>query len=128
MALYAGLFAASPILGALALAGGPFRGFTLTGQVSRGFRDPTLSDRYFAGTTARGVIVGNPDLDPESSRQLDLAIRGGGGRVRVGGFAYLYRIRDLIERYEADPDTFAFRNRGEQELIVRYALSKRRPN
>jgi iron complex outermembrane receptor protein len=86
-------------------------------QVAAGFRDPTLSDRYFAGTTARGTIVGNPELRPETSRQLDLAIRGGGGRVRIGAFAYLYRIRDLIERYEVEPDLFAFRNRGEQELL-----------
>ena len=86
-------------------------------QFARGFRDPTLSDRYFAGTTARGTITGNPDLDPETSRQVDLVIRGGLGRVRFGAFTYLYRIRDLIERFEVVADTFAFRNRGEQEVI-----------
>jgi len=92
-------------------------GWDASVQAARGFRAPTLSDRYFRGTTARGTITGNPDLEAETSRQFDLAVRGGTGRVRVGAFAYAYRIRDLIERYESAPDQFAFRNRAEQELV-----------
>ena len=54
---------------------GSFGGFSATAQVARGFRDPTLSDRYFRGPTGRGFITGNPDLEPETSLQLDLALR-----------------------------------------------------
>ena len=54
---------------------GPFSGFSLTGQVARAFRDPTLSDRYFRGPSGRGFITGNPDLQPETSLQFDVAAR-----------------------------------------------------
>ena len=71
---------------------------TLTGQVSRGFRDPTLSERYYRGVTGRGFVTGNPDLDPERSLQYDVALRRP-GRVRFGLYLYRYEIRDLVERY-----------------------------
>jgi iron complex outermembrane receptor protein len=91
--------------------------FSTTLQVARGYRDPLLSDRYFYGVTGRGTITGNPDLDPETTRQIDLAVRGRAGRTQMAFFGYRYRIRDLIERFEVAPDEFAFRNRGEQEIV-----------
>ncbi|MGD8894604.1 MAG: TonB-dependent receptor [Acidobacteriota bacterium] len=96
--------------GALGLVGGPVGSVTVTGQVSRGFRDPTLSERYFRGVTGRGFVTGNPDLDPEKSLQYDVAIRRP-GRVRAALYLYRYEIRDLAERYREGPD-FLFRNRG----------------
>ncbi len=96
--------------GALALVGGPVRGLTVTGQVSRGFRDPTLSERYYRGVTGRGFVTGNPDLEPEESLQYDVAVRRQ-GRVRAGLYLYRYEIRNLVERYR-DGSDFFFRNRG----------------
>jgi outer membrane receptor protein involved in Fe transport len=96
--------------GALALVAGPLLRTTLTVQASRGFRDPTLSDRYFRGVSGRGFVTGNPDLQPERSRQFDVALRRP-GRVRAGIYLYRYEIRDLIERYREGADYF-FRNRG----------------
>jgi outer membrane receptor protein involved in Fe transport len=91
---------------------GPFEGFTATAQVSRGFRDPTLSDRYFRGPSGRGFITGNPDLEPETSLQFDLSGRYMITRTQIGVFYYNYRIDDLIERYSTQTDFFLFRNRG----------------
>ncbi len=87
----------------------------LTLQVARGFRVPLLSDRYYRGETGRGFITGNPDLEPETADQFDLALRYRSDTWNVGGSAYLYRIKDLIERYKVDGDYF-FRNRGEGEI------------
>jgi len=84
-------------------------------QASRGFRDPTLSDRYFRGPSGRGFVTGNPDLDPETSRQLDGSLRWAVGGGSVALFGYLYRIDDLIERFRPASD-FLFRNRGEAEI------------
>ena len=84
-------------------------------QYSRGFRDPTLSDRYFRGVSGRGFVVGNPLLEAETSNQLDLSLRGRTGPVGVGVSGYVYRIRDLVERYKAGNDNL-FRNRGEAEI------------
>lgn len=95
---------------------GPFRGFSVTAQVARGFRDPVLSDRYFRGPTGRGFITGNPDLRPERSLQLDAAVRFSHGGWRVALYGYQYRIDDLVERFQTDTDTFFFRNRGRARL------------
>ena len=95
---------------------GPFDGLSFTAQLSRGFRDPTLSDRYFRGPSGRGFVTGNPDLEPETSLQLDLAARYLFSRTQVALYFYQYRINDLVERFEAEPDFFLFRNRGRARL------------
>ena len=102
--------------GFLSLTAGAFRGLSMTGQIARGFREAGLSDRYFRGPSGRGFITGNPDLTAETSLQFDAAIRQVLRRTRLALYAYHYRIHDLIERYEGEPDFFFFRNRGRAEL------------
>jgi outer membrane receptor protein involved in Fe transport len=102
--------------GFASLTAGSFRGFTVTAQVARGFRDPVLSDRYFRGPSGRGFITGNPDLDPETSLQLDASVRYTSRRLRAAVYGYHYRIADLIERYQTTTDNFFFRNRGRARL------------
>ncbi len=95
---------------------GSFGGFSFTAQAARGFRDPTLSDRYFRGPSGRGFITGNPDLDPETSTQFDGAVRFTAGRYRAAVYVFHYRIHDLVERFETTRDFFFFRNRGRAEM------------
>jgi outer membrane receptor protein involved in Fe transport len=102
--------------GFAAVTAGTFGGFSATAQIARGFRDPMLSDRYFRGPSGRGFITGNPDLEPESSLQVDLGVRYTASRVRAAAYVYDYRIDDLIERYSSTPDFFYFRNRGRARL------------
>ena len=47
----------------------PTRSLFVTAQVARGFREPTLTDRFSRGPVGRGFLEGNPDLEPETSRQ-----------------------------------------------------------
>lgn len=84
--------------------------------MARGFRDPTLSDRYYRGPTGRGFVTGNPALAPETSLQFDGSLRVARPGYRLAVFYYHYRIANLVERYETAPDTFLFRNRGEARL------------
>ncbi len=98
-----------------AVSAGPFRNTTATLQLATGYREPTLSDRYFRGVSGRGFVTGNPELEPERSLQLDGSIRWNGARSRVALYAYDYRIRNLVERYRQGNDFF-FRNRGEAEI------------
>ena len=84
------------------------RGLSLTGQVAHGFRDPTLSDRYFLGVSGRGVVTGNPNLEPEEANQVDAALRFVQGRMRWAVYGYYYRFSDLIERFELRRDLFFF--------------------
>jgi hemoglobin/transferrin/lactoferrin receptor protein len=100
--------------------------WSVTLQAAAGFRDPSLSDRYFVGASGRGTAIGNPDLDAETSEQYDLAVRGAAGPMRLAAYAYLYRIDDLVERYRDDLDPrcalpavapcFFFRNRNQAEI------------
>ena len=99
--------------GYVSITAGSFGGVSLTVQLSRGFRDPVLSDRYFRGPSGRGFITGNPDLVPETSLQADLAARFTSRRARAGVFFYQYNITNLVERYQTQTDFFFFRNRGE---------------
>jgi outer membrane receptor protein involved in Fe transport len=101
--------------GHAAVTAGPFRAITTTLQIASGYREPTLSDRYFRGISGRGFVTGNPELEPERSFQIDAAARWSGTRSTVALFAYDYRIRDLVERFRAGNDFF-FRNRGEAEV------------
>jgi outer membrane receptor protein involved in Fe transport len=102
--------------GFASVSAGPFRSTAITAQVSRGFRDPTLSDRFFRGPSGRGFITGNPDLEPETSLQLDFGVRYATSRLRVAAYGYHYRIRRLVERFQTDPDFFFFRNRGRARI------------
>jgi outer membrane receptor protein involved in Fe transport len=102
--------------GFVSATAGSFKGFTTTVQLARGFRDPVLSDRYFRGPSGRGFITGNPELEPETSTQLDVSIHYTSSRTRAAFYVYEYRLHDLIERYQADPDFFFFRNRGRARL------------
>jgi outer membrane receptor protein involved in Fe transport len=106
----------SAFSGYLAGTFGSFRGYSFTAQIARGFRDPVLSDRYFRGVTGRGFITGNPDLEPETSIQLDTAIRFTGKTWRWAFYFYEYHFDDLIERYEDGEDLFFFRNRGQARI------------
>jgi hemoglobin/transferrin/lactoferrin receptor protein len=101
------------IAGFAAISAGPFDHLTLTAQIARGFRDPTLSDRFFRGPSGRGFITGNPDLEPERSVQVDVGARYATSRTVFAVYGYRYDIRNLVERFAIDePDSFAFRNRG----------------
>jgi outer membrane receptor protein involved in Fe transport len=95
---------------------GPVRGFSVTAQVARGFRDPVLSDRYFRGPSGRGFVTGNPELDPETSLQFDLATRYTFSNTQLAVYYYQYRIRDLVERFQTQTDFFFFRNRGRARI------------
>jgi outer membrane receptor protein involved in Fe transport len=88
----------------------------VTAQVARGFRDPILLDRFYRGPVGRGFIEGNPDLEPETSLQFDLAGRYRIGALRLAAAAYHYRITSLVERYAATATSFLFRNRGVADL------------
>ena len=104
------------VAGLLAATVNPLRHLTVTGQVARGFRDPTLSDRFYRGPVGRGFIEGNPDLKPETSLQFDVKARYAVGAAGVTVAAYHYTIADLVERYASTPTLFLFRNRGRAEL------------
>jgi vitamin B12 transporter len=54
-----------------------------------GFKAPTFNDLYYPG-------FANPDLEPETARNFEAALRFANNEVNAGVVAYRNRVRDLI--------------------------------
>lgn len=84
--------------------------YELSANVGTGFRFPSLSERYFTGTTGRGEVVGNADLSPERSLNADLGVRRYGERLFLALYLFRNEIDDYVERIEVAPDVLTFVN------------------
>jgi iron complex outermembrane receptor protein len=85
-------------------------GFELAVNAGTGLRFPSLSERFFSGATGRGFVVGNADLEPERSFNLDLGMRFYGKSLFVAGYLFRNEIDDYIERVEVEPERLTFVN------------------
>jgi iron complex outermembrane receptor protein len=86
------------------------KGFELAANAGTGIRFPSLSERFFTGTTGRGDIVANRDLAAERSLNTDLRLRFYGRRLFIEVDAFRNAIDDYIERVEIEPDVLTFVN------------------
>jgi len=79
-------------------------------NASRAYRLASINERFYTGISGRGFIIGQPDLRPESSFNLDGGLKLLGRRYFLGLYAFRYRIDDMIERYQLDPTTYTYGN------------------
>jgi len=82
----------------------------LAANVGTGLRFPSLSERFFSGTTGRGGVIGNPDLNPERSLSTDLGFSYYGKTVFVSSYIFRNEIDDYIERIDIEPGLRTFVN------------------
>lgn len=85
-------------------------GLELVANAGTGLRFPSLSERFFTGTTGRGSVIGNPDLRQEDSLNTDVGLRFSGKRVLVSGSLFRTEIDDYIERFDVATDVQSFVN------------------
>jgi len=97
----------SGFVGATAPLGG---GFELAANVGTGLRFPTLSERFFTGTTGRGEVISNTDLSPERSVSGDLGLRYYGERLFATAYVFRNEIDDSIERIDVEPGVRTYVN------------------
>lgn len=96
----------------------------LIAATSRGFRGPNLVERFYHGVTPEGsgFQSRNPDLDAETSINVDLGVRVQRPRWSLEAFAFQHNMRDGI-RIAATGDTVMgfpeFRNVNLDRLRVR---------
>jgi vitamin B12 transporter len=67
-----------------------------------GFKEPTFLETY-----ATGFARGNPSLEPERARSVELGVRADGGRAHVAVTAFRQSFRNLIQYTFAPPDEAA---------------------
>ncbi|MEM6704440.1 MAG: TonB-dependent receptor [Acidobacteriota bacterium] len=84
--------------------------FEWIANVGRGVRMPTLSERYFVGTTGRGQVLGQPDLEPESSLNFETGGRWSLPRGYLLAQVFRNEIDDYIERIDLETGQRTFRN------------------
>jgi len=82
----------------------------LTGKLGTGFRFPTLTERFFNGSTPRGQLVGNPALKPETIESVELRTDYHHDALRVGITGYYNWLDDYIERIALAPDIRSYAN------------------
>ena len=85
-------------------------GFELAANLGTGLRFPSLSERFFTGTTGRGDVISNLRLEPERSVSADGGVRYFGSRVFAAGYAFRNEIDDYIERIQIEPGVRTFVN------------------
>jgi vitamin B12 transporter len=64
-------------------------GFRLSASYGTSFKAPTFNDLYYPGFS-------NPDLEPETAHNAEIALRYAGAPLSAGVVAYRNRVRDLI--------------------------------
>lgn len=88
-------------------------------NVGRAFKAPTLQERYFKGTAQVGYLYGNPELNSETSLNLDGGIKWQFHKI-IGEFnLFRNQIDNLIvmKPISVKADTFRYDNVGKAELF-----------
>lgn len=79
-------------------------------ELSRGVRVANLSEKFFSGTTGRGLVQGNPELSPEVADSLDIGVIYDNGNLQVETHFFHMELDDFIERVPVSTEVLSFRN------------------
>lgn len=79
-------------------------------------RFASLTERLFTGTTGRGQVRGNPNLQPEDSSELDIGIEYQGQNFALELHRFKMDIENFIERTSINENVLSFRNQVSGDL------------
>jgi len=80
-------------------------------NIGRSFRFPSISELFYTGLTGRGTVFGNPDLDPETSLNLDFGLRYLHEKFFASIYGFSNTINHMIQKYGGDEaEEFYYRN------------------
>jgi outer membrane receptor protein involved in Fe transport len=88
----------------------------VTSSVSTGFRFPTVTERFFNGTTARGTTLGNADLAPETARNVEFGFAYSNANHQLQFTVFNNHIKNYIERINIDEDTRTYKNLDQGDI------------
>jgi outer membrane receptor protein involved in Fe transport len=84
--------------------------FTLFFNVGTAFRMPSLSEAFYTGISGRNTIVGNPELEPESSLNLDAGLKIHRKNMFAGVYLFQCSIRNMIEKFPLGDTAYTYGN------------------
>ncbi len=96
--------------GFLGASYGLTRTLVVFANISRAYRAPNLSERFYSGITGRGFIIAQPNLKSETSLNLDAGLKLFGRRLFAGFYGFLYTIDGMIERFLVSDRTYTYGN------------------
>lgn len=101
----------------------------ISANIATGFRFPSLSERFFSGTTGRGEVIGNPHLKKEQSINFDLGVSWEDSTIALSSNVFYLHVDDYIERVEIANNLLTFVNLSEgrikgAELQFNYLLNE----
>lgn len=79
-------------------------------DVGKAFRLPSLSESFYTGISGRRYVVGNPDLQPESSLNIDAGFKFFSRSLFLGLYGFSYTIDHMIERFRDDDGIYTYDN------------------
>ena len=86
-------------------------------ELANGFRYPTLSERFFNGSTPRGLVAGNDALKPEASVGLQSTLSWQvSENLTMRSSFYHYDLDNYIERYRVNPEQLSYRNLSSAQI------------
>jgi len=94
----------------------------LTSNLSTGFRAPDIFERYSTRGGGSKVLLGNPELDPEYSYNIDFGIKTKADTLQTFASIYYNRVYDYIDTVLQDNSfisnipTYKYTNVTEAEL------------
>ncbi len=95
-----------------------FEGLRLFVNLGRAFKAPALQERFFKGVGQLGFVVGDPDLHPERSLNIDAGCKWRTEAFRGEVALFRNEVQNLIvlKRVTVAPDTFRYANVGRAVL------------
>ncbi len=92
-------------------------------NLATAFREPTVTELFFAGRRPAGYVEGNPNLRPERSYQGDVGARWTLGAVTLGASGFGIVVEDYVgfrlrsAGVGGDPDTLLYDNASRGVLV-----------
>jgi outer membrane receptor protein involved in Fe transport len=84
---------------------------SLLANLGRSFRFPTVSELFYTGLTGRGTVFGNPDLEPETSLNVDIGLRYLHERFFASLYGFSNTVSGMIQKFGgADTQEYFYRN------------------
>lgn len=72
-------------------------------SVGSAVRFPALTERYYTGTTPRGSLLGNAELEPETAQSFELGVRTRIADAVLTAQVFQQRVEDYIEQVVVQP-------------------------